>query len=54
MMAGGELPLLTQEDLEEVTIRYQAELTKDQVRILMFYFGVSWIYEHVFQCSFIE
>ena len=34
IMAGGDLPLLTQEDLEEVTIRYQAELTKDQVRIL--------------------
>lgn len=33
IMAGGELPLLTQEDLEEVTIRYQAELTKDQALI---------------------
>ena len=40
ILAGGELPLLRQEDLEEVIIRYQAELTKDQVRILMFYFGV--------------
>ena len=51
-MAGGELPLLTQEDLEDVTIRYQAELTKDQVRILTTFLEMLWMYpgyEYVFQ-----